>query len=208
MTNWSQSDTGVTLGAGDPLSEPFIRRNSIRNSLSRSVSVIQSPGSLISYNIHRGNLVWEQGITIKQSDSYCHNLITISNVWIVPDAGKLGELTLDFGQYLIVIYSYHNQVSDISCDWASVQTEWGTKNKMRLDLNWLLSSVYRHTVVQCLVTQHWRQGDRVPSYDHDSVQSVISVSYLCQWPLLWLTCWWSGTSVTNYNDVLDGKKCY
>ena len=123
------------------------------------MSVIQSPGSLISYNIHRGNLVWEQGITIKQSDSYCHNLITISNVWIVPDVGKLGELTLDFGQYLIVIYSYHNQVSDISCDWASVQTEWGTKNKMRLDLNWLLSSVYRHTVVPCLVTQHWgRQG--------------------------------------------------
>ena len=29
---------------------------------------------VISYNIHRENLVWEQGITIKQPDSYCHNL--------------------------------------------------------------------------------------------------------------------------------------
>ena len=65
----------------------------------------------------------------------CHGcIVTISNVWIVP--GKLGARTLDFGQYFIVIYRYELQHPDTtSCETGGG----GTKHKMGLDLNCVLS---------------------------------------------------------------------
>ena len=90
----------------------------------------------------------------------CHGcIVTISNVWIVP--GKLGARTLDFGQYFIVIYRYELQHPDTtSCETGGG----GTKHKMGLDLNCVLSG---------LVT-----GDEdtvVPRYDR--VTAVSSTHY-------------------------------
>ena len=94
----------------------------------------------------------------------CHGcIVTISNVWIVP--GKLGARTLDFGQYFIVIYRYELQHPDTT----SCETGGGTKPRMGLDLNCVLSQ---------LSGDRWR-GHGGPRYDR---LTAVSSTHYCWAP--------------------------
>ena len=155
---------------------------------------------VISYNIHRENLVWEQGITIKQPDSYCHNLQCM-------DCPKRRKIGWAHARFWSIFYCYlpltQSRLGHFLWVGKCPDKEWGQKNRMRLDLNWPLSSAFTETRWS-QVCWHSIEGYSMSLWSWQCPGCHICVS---DHDYEWLVGG-PGTTVTNSNDVLDGKKCY